>query len=87
MRRCGHADHVVGVREGGGTSEQSTQGLCEACNYATVIIRTPTGHSYASVVPDPSGGSPKSATAFAQQTERSQSSPSPSLPSDSSWCA
>jgi 5-methylcytosine-specific restriction endonuclease McrA len=29
-----HADHVVAYSEGGQTSEEDGQGLCEACNYA-----------------------------------------------------
>jgi hypothetical protein len=29
-----HADHVIAWAEGGSTSEDNGQGLCEACNYA-----------------------------------------------------
>ncbi|WP_345530058.1 HNH endonuclease [Nocardioides endophyticus] len=29
-----HADHIVGVAEGGNTSAEFGQGLCECCNYA-----------------------------------------------------
>jgi hypothetical protein len=29
-----HADHIVGVSDGGSTSAGSGQGLCESCNYA-----------------------------------------------------
>jgi hypothetical protein len=38
MPWCGapirHIDHVVGVEDGGESTEVNTQGLCEACNYA-----------------------------------------------------
>jgi hypothetical protein len=95
-----HVDHVRPVADGGETSAENGQGLCEACNYAKeapgwraspssdsagrhmVVTRTPTGHSYASTVPDPS-----SATPLSQQTARSHSVPRPSRSSDSSWCA
>ena len=56
-----HADHSVRASEGGETSAENGQGLCEACNYAkeaagwqalplpsdrhAVLITTPTGHS------------------------------------------
>jgi hypothetical protein len=29
-----HADHIVGAADGGPTSAESGQGLCESCNYA-----------------------------------------------------
>jgi len=88
-----HVDHVERAADGGDTSHLNGQGLCEACNYAkeapgwvavadevdgrhTVTTRTPTGHTYTSAAPDPPG--PSRAAPFSQQTERSQSSPSPS---------
>jgi hypothetical protein len=64
-----HADHPVRSADGGQTSAANGQGLCEACNYAkeavgwralplpsarhTVLITTPTGHTYVSTAPDP----------------------------------
>ena len=64
-----HTDHLVRVADGGETSIDNGQGLCEACNYAKeaagwrsrridtrrhlVEITTPTGHSYTSRAPDP----------------------------------
>ena len=64
-----HADHLVRATDGGETSAENGQGLCEACNYAKeapgwqaiplpsdrheVLITTPTGHSYVSTAPDP----------------------------------
>jgi hypothetical protein len=64
-----HADHVSPVVDGGETSAENGQGLCEACNYAKeaagwqamplasdrheVLITTPTGHTYVSTAPDP----------------------------------
>jgi hypothetical protein len=53
----------------------------------TVTVTTPTGHSYTASAPDPPGWPPKSSTPFSQHTARSQSPPSPSRSSDSSWCA
>jgi hypothetical protein len=66
-----HRDHVISVQEGGPTSAENTQGLCEACNHAkqapgwharprpgprhTVQTTTPTGHSYTSTAPPPVG--------------------------------
>lgn len=63
-----HADHVQPVADGGETSAQNGQGLCEACNQAKeatgwshtatseragpITIRTPTGHTYTSWPPD-----------------------------------
>jgi hypothetical protein len=63
-----HADHVVPVEEGGPTSGDNGQGLCEGCNYAkqapgwrsrpsggageAVEITTPTGHRYRSRPPE-----------------------------------
>ena len=59
-----HADHVTRAVDGGDTSAENGQGLCEACNYAKeaagwqalplpsdrheVLISTPTGHTYVS---------------------------------------
>ena len=64
-----HADHVIPVINGGKTSVENGQGLCEACNYAKqaagwrtiplpsdrheVLITTPTGRTYVSTAPDP----------------------------------
>ena len=64
-----HADHVTRAVDGGDTSAENGQGLCEACNYAKeaagwqaiplpsdrheVLITTPTGHTYVSTAPDP----------------------------------
>ena len=64
-----HADHVTRAVDGGDTSAENGQGLCEACNYAKeaadwqalplpsdrheVLITTPTGHTYVSSAPDP----------------------------------
>ncbi len=64
-----HADHPVPVADGGTTSAENGQGLCEACNYAKeaagwqamplpserheVLTTTPTGHTYVSTAPDP----------------------------------
>ena len=64
-----HADHPVRVADGGATSAENGQGLCEACNYAKeaagwrslplpserheVLLTTPTGHTYVSTAPDP----------------------------------
>jgi hypothetical protein len=66
-----HADHVVAAVDGGDTSEDNGQGLCEACNHAkqapgwrqqpvgdlrqTVETITPTGHRYRSTAPPPVG--------------------------------
>ena len=62
-----HSDHARGLAEGGETSGDNGQGLCEACNYAkaapdwsarpqpgarhTVRTTTPTGHAYTSEAP------------------------------------
>ena len=62
-----HHDHVVGVAEGGETSERNGQGLCVACNHAkqapgwaarpragprhSVETTTPTGHRYVATAP------------------------------------
>ena len=64
-----HADHITPAADGGPTTAQNGQGLCEACNYAKqatgwktiplpgdrhqVLITTPTGHTYLSTAPDP----------------------------------
>ncbi|MCW2762755.1 MAG: nuclease [Marmoricola sp.] len=69
-----HADHVVRVADGGATTAENGQGLCERCNYAKeaagwatkqiqgrrhrVEITTPTGHRYVSEAPDPPGVDP-----------------------------
>lgn len=66
-----HCDHVVRRADGGETSGDNGQGLCEACNYAkealgwrarprpgprhTVETTTPTGHVYTSTAPPPPG--------------------------------
>lgn len=62
-----HTDHVVPAEVEGPTSELNGQGLCEACNHAkqapgwrarpspgprhTVVLTTPSGHSYDSTAP------------------------------------
>ena len=64
-----HRDHPVPAAAGGTTSEDNSQGLCEACNYAkeasgwrvrpapgdrhTVEITTPAGLTYHSTAPPP----------------------------------
>ncbi|MBW8821334.1 MAG: DUF222 domain-containing protein [Streptomyces sp.] len=64
-----HADHPVPAADGGETSADNGQGLCEACNYAkeaagwrvrrvpgpghVIETITPTGHRYRSRAPDP----------------------------------
>ncbi|MBP3043037.1 HNH endonuclease [Arthrobacter jiangjiafuii] len=73
MPWCGapirHYDHIKPFREGGQTSAENIQGLCEACNQAkeapgwssrdvpadrhTVETTTPTGHVYRSTAPPP----------------------------------
>ncbi|WP_154674263.1 HNH endonuclease [Nakamurella lactea] len=65
-----HADHIVPYREGGPTSIDNGQGLCERGNYAKeipgwhttrgsrpgeVITTTPTGHSYRTLPPHQTG--------------------------------
>jgi hypothetical protein len=66
-----HLDHIDPVTEGGPTTADNGQGLCEACNYAKqapswralrppgrhhqVETITPTGHHYRSHAPDPPG--------------------------------
>ena len=66
-----HADHVTRAADGGETSADNGQGLCEACNYSKerpgwhtrrlpgprhpVATTTPTGHTYLSRAPDPPG--------------------------------
>lgn len=66
-----HLDHLVPVADGGATTADNGQGLCEACNYAKeapgwrvrrlrgphhrVVVTTPTGHRYESRAPDPPG--------------------------------
>ncbi len=70
-----HTDHVVGVAEGGETTEHNGQGLCEACNHHkqapgwrartvhgprhTVVTTTPTGHTYRSTAPPLPGAPPR----------------------------
>ena len=67
-----HADHVTRAADGGPTTTDNGQGLCEACNHAkespdwhtrripgtrhTVETITPTGHTYISQAPAPPGG-------------------------------
>jgi len=60
-----HSDHVTQADEGGPTSIDNGQGLCEACNYVKqspgwrararpgglIETTTPTGHAYASHAP------------------------------------
>ncbi len=69
-----HADHVTSVTNGGTTTAENGQGLCETCNYTkeapgwtahrldrdrhTVEILSPTGHRYVSAAPDPPGTHP-----------------------------
>ena len=68
-----HADHVVPVEDGGETSLENGQGLCEACNHAKqatgwrarprpsrsqVETTTPTGHRYVSEPPPLPGHQP-----------------------------
>lgn len=66
-----HVDHVDRADDGGETSADNGQGLCEACNYAKelrgwqarrvpggrhpVEIGTPTGHTHRSRAPSPPG--------------------------------
>jgi hypothetical protein len=66
-----HADHVIRASDGGPTSADNGQGLCEACNHTkeltgwhtrripgirhTVETTTPTGHVHTSQAPDPPG--------------------------------
>ncbi|MET0526039.1 MAG: DUF222 domain-containing protein [Nocardioides sp.] len=66
-----HLDHIVPTTQGGRTSADNGQGLCEACNYAKeapgwraqrppgtapeVETTTPTGHHYRSRAPAPPG--------------------------------
>jgi hypothetical protein len=67
-----HADHVTPAADGGPTTLNNGQSLCEACNYAkqaagwktersrdgTITVTTPTGHTYTSRAPDIPGTSP-----------------------------
>lgn len=69
-----HVDHVRSARDGGSTSAENGQGLCEACNYTkesrgwradvvssaghVVEITTPTGHRYRSRPPRQPGDPP-----------------------------
>jgi len=66
-----HTDHITRHADGGQTSTDNGQGLCEACNQTketpgwqtrriqtlrhTVATTTPTGHTYTSQAPDPPG--------------------------------
>lgn len=66
-----HADHVVAHEDGGVTSLDNGQGLCEACNHAkrapgwrygtgpggSLSLTTPTGHRHVSRPPPPRRGS------------------------------
>ncbi len=79
-----HVDHVRPAREGGPTSAENGQGLCEACNYVkesggwradvvrlagrAVEITTPTGHRYRSRPPRQPGDPP--VTAIEQRLRR-----------------
>jgi hypothetical protein len=69
-----HVDHITRVADGGATTADNGQGLCEACNYAkeapgwrtrrvdgaerVVETITPTGHRHRSRAPDPPGPRP-----------------------------
>lgn len=67
-----HADHATSTADGGPTSLDNGQSLCEACNYAkeapgwkshrdrdgTITVTTPTGHTYKSRAPDVPGADP-----------------------------
>jgi len=83
-----HTDHATPVAEGGTTSLDNGQGLCEACNYAkqadgwtttpgpggtgrSVIITTPTGHTYTSRPPDLPGPGSRQRFGPAPPTARS----------------
>ena len=62
-----HLDHITPHHQGGATSVDNGQGLCEACNHTkeaphwrsyttpggTITTRTPTGHTYPSHPPPP----------------------------------
>ncbi len=64
-----HLDHITRAADGGPTSAENGQGLCETCNYSKeapgwtsvrvpggphrVQVLTPTGHAYFSQAPDP----------------------------------
>jgi hypothetical protein len=64
-----HTDHVVPAKDGGTTSVDNAQGLCEACNYVkqvpgwhtdlqpdgTITVRTPGARRYDSARPAPPG--------------------------------
>jgi hypothetical protein len=66
-----HADHATPTADGGQTTLDNGQSLCEACNYAkqapgwktrrdrdgTITVTTPTGHTYKSRAPDVPGAS------------------------------
>ena len=73
-----HADHVVPAEDGGPTSIDNGQGLCESCNHAKqapgwrhevdgdeIVTVTPTGHRYRSRAPDPPGGQEHARRTFA----------------------
>ena len=65
-----HGDHVRSAADGGPTSAENGQGLCESCNHAKqgigwtatgreeggVVTRTPTGHRYLSLTSDAGTG-------------------------------
>ena len=75
-----HADHITGYADGGQTSLDNAQGLCENCNHikeldgwrhrprsgGTVEILTPSGHRYLSHPPSP----PRSETWTRQQVSQ-----------------
>ena len=81
-----HHDHVVPRHAQGPTSRANGQGLCERCNYAkealgwhsrprpgprhTVVVTTPTGHTYTSTAPGPPGASAVAAPTDARQRPR-----------------
>jgi hypothetical protein len=68
-----HADHATPASDGGQTTLDNGQSLCEACNYAkqaagwtthrdrdgTITVTTPTGHAYRSRAPDLPGTNAK----------------------------
>ena len=84
-----HVDHIARAADGGETSADNGQGLCEACNYAKeapgwkarrtgslrhqVRLETPTGHSYLSTPPDLPAPEPP----WRKLRQRSASTPSP----------
>ena len=82
-----HDDHPLRVADGGPTTTENSQGLCEACNYTkeatgwrarshpdgAVLTTTPTGHRYTSHPPPPIGSNPPTPEAAGHQTDTAQS--------------